>query len=365
MFSFVTRPWGGAMGHAVRSFDTPAPVRARGAGSNLAGRFEPYTYDGPLPARVATELREEAVTRILSSNRSPDLGFERSINPYRGCEHGCVYCYARPSHAFLGLSPGLDFESKIIAKPGAAHALRRELSQKGYVPKMIALGANTDPYQPVERDLRIARGVLEVLRDFRHPVAITTKGVMVERDVDVLAEMGCELARVGLSVTTLDDALARRLEPRAPTPSRRLAAIERLAAAGVDVRVMISPVIPGLTDHEVEGIVRAAADAGAKAASMIPLRLPMEVAPLVEEWLRTHVPGEARKVLNRVRQFHSGKLYDAGFGHRMRGKGVHADLLQQRFRRACAAAGLALRLPPLRTDLFEVPCAPSPQMELF
>ena len=353
------------MGHAVRSFETSAPVQARGAVTNRAGRFEPYAYEAPPPPRVETEVRDEAVTRIVSSNRSPDLGFERSINPYRGCEHGCVYCYARPTHAYLGLSPGLDFESRITAKPGAADALRAELSRKGYVPKLIALGANTDPYQPVERDRRITRGVLEVLRDFRHPVAVTTKGVMVERDADVLAEMGPELARVGLSVTTLDDQLARRLEPRVPTPSRRLAAIERLAEAGVDVRVMISPIIPGLTDHEVEDIVRAAADAGAKAASMIPLRLPSEVAPLFEEWLRAHVPGEARKVLNRIRQFHGGKLYDAGFGQRMRGTGVHADLLQQRFRRACAEAGLALRLPALRTDLFEAPRAPSGQMELF
>ena len=337
-------------------------IRARGAGSNHAARFEPYTRDVPLPQNPATELRREAVRRILSRNRSPDLGFDRSINPYRGCEHGCVYCYARPTHAYLGLSPGLDFETRITAKPGAADALRRELGARGYEPALIALGANTDPYQPAERDMRITRGVLEVLRDHRHPVAVTTKGVMVERDVDVLAEMGPELCRVGLSVTTLDADLARRLEPRVPAPSRRLKAIERLAAAGVQVRVMISPVIPGLTDHEVEAVVAAARDAGAAAASMIPLRLPMEVAPLFEEWLRTHRPGEARKVLNRVRQFHDGKLYDAGFGRRMRGRGVHADLLQQRFRRACDAAGLALRLPPLRTDLFAVPKA---QMSLI
>ncbi|UWQ20906.1 PA0069 family radical SAM protein [Jannaschia sp. W003] len=355
------------MGQAVRSFETSAPVQARGAASNRAGRFEPYEIesDAPPPARVPTEVRDEAVRRIVSTNRSPDLGFEQSINPYRGCEHGCVYCYARPSHAFLGLSPGLDFETRITAKPNAAAALRAELSRKGYVPKLIALGANTDPYQPVERDRRITRGLLEVLRDFRHPVAITTKGVMVERDADVLGEMGPELARVGLSVTTLDDALARRLEPRVPAPSRRLAAIERLAERGVDVRVMISPVIPGLTDHEVERIVRAASDAGAKAASMIPLRLPREVAPLFEEWLRAHVPGEARKVLNRIRQFHDGKLYDAGFGRRMRGTGAHADLLQQRFRRACEAEGLAQRLPSLRCDLFEVPPAPGAQLALF
>ena len=365
------------MGQDIRSFEdaapvgapvgTPAgaPVRARGAVSNLAGRFEPYAYEAPLPARVPTEVRDEAVGRIVSTNRSPDLGFDRSINPYRGCEHGCVYCYARPTHAYLGLSPGLDFETRITAKPGAADALRRELGRKGYVPAVVNLGANTDPYQPVERDRAITRAVLGVLRDHRHPVAVTTKGAMVERDADILAEMGPELARVGLSVTTLDADLARKLEPRVPAPARRLAAIERLARAGVQVRVMVSPIIPGLTDHEVEAIVRSAADAGAVAASMIPLRLPAEVAPLFEEWLRAHVPGQARKVLNRVRQFHSGKLYDAGFGTRMRGTGVHADLLQRRFRLACEGAGLALRLPALRTDLFEVPRAATPQLELF
>ena len=206
-------------------------------------------------------------------------------------------------------------------------------------PRLVALGANTDPYQPAERDRGITRGLLGVLRDFSHPVAVTTKGVMVERDADILGEMGPELARVGLSVTTLDADLARKLEPRVPSPARRLKAVERLARAGVQVRVMVSPVIPGLTDHELETVLAAARDAGAVAASMIPLRLPMEVAPLFEEWLRAHVPGQARKVLNRIRQFHDGKLYDGGFGRRMRGTGVHADLLRQRFRRACRRRG--------------------------
>ena len=336
--------------------------KARGALSNEAGRYEAFTFDAPLPERLETEVREEIVGRVISTNRSPDIGFDQSINPYRGCEHGCIYCYARPSHAWLGLSPGLDFETRLIARPNAAAALRRELAARSYVPKLIAIGTNTDPYQPIERDRRIMRAVLEVLRDHSHPVGITTKGTMVERDIDILTEMGPELARVGLSVTTLDDKLARRLEPRVPVPSRRLRSIERLAKAGVSVRVMISPIIPGLTDHEVEGIVRAAADAGAAAASMIPLRLPLEVAPLFEEWLRAHVPDRARKVLNRVREYHGGKLYDAGFGRRMRGRGVHAELLRTRFARACREAGLATRLPPLRTDLFAVPGS---QMSLF
>ncbi|MBM2577855.1 PA0069 family radical SAM protein [Jannaschia sp. Os4] len=344
---------------------TPVALPGRGALSNEASRYDPYSYDAPLPGRVRTEVREEAIRTVISTNKLPDLGFERSINPYRGCEHGCIYCYARPTHAWLGLSPGLDFETKLISRPNAPEALAKEFARRGYEPCMIALGTNTDPYQPVERDRRITRRLLEVMRDHRHPVGITTKGVMVERDADVLGEMGPELCRVGLSVTTLDDDLARKLEPRVPVPSRRLAAIERLAKRGVQVRVMVSPTIPGLTDHEVESIVRAAADAGAVAASMIPLRLPLEVAPLFEEWLRAHVPDRARKVLSRVREFHGGKLYDAGFGVRMRGRGVHADLLQQRFKRAVAAAGLATHLPKLRTDLFRVPEAETGQLALF
>ncbi|TFL17811.1 PA0069 family radical SAM protein [Jannaschia formosa] len=340
-------------------------IATRGALSNGVSRFDPYTREVPLPVRPRTEVREEALGRAITRNSSPDLGFDRSVNPYRGCEHGCIYCYARPSHAYLGLSPGLDFETRLIARPGAPEALARELRAKGYRPATLAIGTNTDPYQPIERDRRIMRGLLEVLRDHRHPVAITTKGSLVERDVDILSEMGPELCRVGLSVTTLDDALARKLEPRVPVPSRRLRAIERLAEAGVVVRVMVSPTIPGLTDHEVEAILRAARDAGAQAASMIPLRLPLEVAPLFEEWLREHVPDRARKVLNRVREFHGGKLYDAGFGHRMRGRGGHADLLQARFHRACGELGLAYRLPALRTDLFEVPARAGDQLALF
>ncbi|WP_235962637.1 PA0069 family radical SAM protein [Jannaschia marina] len=339
-----------------------ANLPARGALSNETGRFEPYRYEVPLPERLDTEVREEVIGRAIIRNRSPDVPFDRSINPYRGCEHGCIYCFARPTHAYLGLSPGLDFEARLVARPNVAEALRRELAAPSYRPALIALGTNTDPYQPIERGRRLMRSILEVLRDHAHPVGIATKGTMVERDIDILTEMGPDLVRVGLSVTTLDADLARRMEPRVPVPARRLKAIERLARAGVQVRVMVSPIIPGLTDHEVEAVVRAAADVGAVAASMIPLRLPLEVAPLFEEWLRTHVPGQARKVLNRIRQFHDGKLYDAGYGHRMRGAGVHADLLQSRFRRACRAAGFLRRLPPVRTDLFTVPGS---QMSLF
>ena len=341
------------------------PIATRGALSNAASRFDPYSREVPLAARPRTEVRDEGLGRAITRNTSPDIGFDRSVNPYRGCEHGCIYCFARPSHAYLGLSPGLDFETRLIARPTAPAALARELASRSYAPAVLAIGTNTDPYQPIERDRRIMRGLLEVLRDHRHPVAITTKGTLVERDIDILTDMGPELCRVGLSVTTLDDALARRLEPRVPVPSRRLAAIERLARAGVTVRVMVSPVIPGLTDHEVEAILAAARDAGAAAASMIPLRLPLEVAPLFEEWLRAHVPDRARKVLNRVREFHGGKLYDAGFGVRMRGRGVHADLLHRRFHAACDRLGLAWKLPPLRSDLFAVPPRPGDQLALF
>jgi DNA repair photolyase len=350
---------------APHHLDGSTPVAGRGALTNAPGRYERHGRDVVRPESLRTEVREEILKRAIQTNRSPDLGFDRSINPYRGCEHGCIYCYARPTHAWLGLSPGLDFESRLIARPNAAEALARELAAPGYVPKMLAIGTNTDPYQPIERDRKIMRGLLEVLRDHRHPVAITTKGTMVERDVDILCDMGPQLSRVGLSLATLDPNVARAMEPRVPSPARRLQAIEFLAKAGVTVRVMVSPVVPGLTDHEVEAILASARDAGADAASMIPLRLPLEVAPLFEEWLRVHFPDQTRKVLRRIRAFHGGKLYDGGFGRRMRGEGVHADLLQARFKRACASLGLLERLPALRCDLFGVPERVGDQLDLF
>lgn len=347
--------------------------RGRGAVSNAAGRFEPYSHvavddgwdleeDQPV---LRTQVSEERVGKIITHNRSPDVPFDRSINPYRGCEHGCIYCFARPTHAWLGLSPGLDFETKLVARPDAPAALERALRHPSYRPEVIAIGTNTDPYQPIERDRRIMRGVLEVLAGFGHPVGIATKGVMVERDVDILAPMSAlGLARVGISLTTLDRDLARTMEPRVPGPTRRLRAIERLAEAGIEVRVMVSPIIPGLTDHEIETIVRAAADAGAKAASMIPLRLPHEVAPLFEEWLAEVRPDRAKRVMARVREMHGGKAYDARFGHRMRGAGQYAELMRHRFVLACKRAGLAQRLAPLRTDLFRAPPRVGDQMEL-
>jgi DNA repair photolyase len=356
----------GDMGQAATGLlDGATPVVGRAALSNEVSRYDRYARDALRPESLRTEVRDEALKTAIQTNRSPDLGFDRSINPYRGCEHGCIYCYARPSHAWLGLSPGLDFESRLIARPNAAEVLARELAAPGYAPRMLAIGTNTDPYQPVEGRRRIMRGLLEVLRDHRHPVGITTKGTLVERDVDLLRDLGPELAQVSISVATLDPSVARTMEPRVPAPSRRLQMIEALATAGIPVRVGVSPVIPGLTDHEVEAILAAARDAGARSASMIPLRLPLEVAPLFEEWLRLHFPDRARKVLNRVREFHGGKLYDAGFGHRMRGRGVHADLLQARFARACASLGLATSTPPLRTDLFAVPPREGDQLSLF
>ncbi|MEE9388888.1 MAG: PA0069 family radical SAM protein [Paracoccaceae bacterium] len=345
----------------------------RAAGSNHAGRFEPYgrevVHDGwdiPEDPTVArTEVSEEAITKVISANASPDVPFDRSINPYRGCEHGCIYCFARPSHAYLGLSPGLDFETKLVARPGAAQALRRELSASGYQPKMIAIGTNTDPYQPIELRYGIMRQVLEVLRDFQHPVSIVTKGTLVERDLDILGEMGqAGLAQVAVSVTTLDVKTARIMEPRVPAPARRLAIIEKLARAGCPVRVMLAPVVPGLTDHEVEAILSAAADAGARGASWTMLRLPREVSPLFKEWLARHYPDRMGKIMARVREMHGGQDYDAQWGRRMRGSGPYAALIARRFEVAVQRLGLARPVPKLRCDLFQVP-GRAQQLPLF
>ena len=349
-------------------------LRGRGAASNVAGRFEGAVreavddgWDIPEEERVVrTEVREERARSALSYNQSPDLDFDRAVNPYRGCEHGCVYCYARPTHAFLNLSPGLDFETKLIARPGIGELLRKELSAKGYSPKVIVLGSNTDPYQPLEATARVTREVVEVLRDFRHPLGITTRGSLVERDLDVLAPMAAEgLCRVGISLTTLDAGLARKMEPRAPAPARRLQMIRRLSEAGVPVRVMVSPVIPALTDHEVEAILEAAKEAGAVAASSIMLRLPLEVAGLFRDWVEATFPDRAGRVMGRVRELHGGRDYDPAFGTRFRGQGVWADLMRQRFDKACARVGLAQRMPPMRVDLFRVPPRAGDQMELF
>jgi len=348
--------------------------KGRGAGFNPDPRFERlsrraeadgWPREADLPP-LRTEVTVERPRQVITRNASPDLGFDRSINPYRGCEHGCIYCFARPSHAWLGLSPGLDFETRLIARPDAPAVLARELSRKGYRPAPIAIGTNTDPYQPVERDRGIMRGLLEVLREFRHPVGVVTKGSLIERDIDILAEMAAQgLAKVGISVTTLDAGLARAMEPRVPSPARRLTTVARLAEAGIPVRLMASPIVPGLTDHEIERIVAAGAEAGARAASMIVLRLPREVAPLFRAWLEEHYPDRARRVIARICEVHGGREYDPAWGKRMSGQGVYAELMRRRFDRARKAAGLARDLPPLRRDLYALPPRPGDQLSFF
>jgi len=349
-------------------------VKARAAQSNDTGRFEGqrrvavddgWLRDDDLPL-LRTEVRLERARSAITYNTSPDLPFDRSINPYRGCEHGCIYCFARPSHAYLNLSPGLDFEARLIARPGLGAVLDAELRRKAYRPAPIAIGTNTDPYQPVEAQHRVMRGLVEVLAQFHHPLAITTKGTLIERDLDLLAPMAAQnLLRVGISVTTLDADLSRRLEPRAATPVRRLAIIRRLVAAGVPVRVMVAPVIPGLTDHELERILAAARDAGAIAASWIALRLPLEVSPLFQDWLAHHEPGRAARVMRAVRDVHGGRDYDPDWGTRMRGQGLWSDLMAQRFDKAVTRLRLNPKLPPLRTDLFRPPPKPGDQLSLF
>jgi DNA repair photolyase len=349
-------------------------IRARGADENLTGRFErqirvPDSDGWEIEEEdrlLRTEVRIERPRSALSFNRSPDLPFDRSINPYRGCEHGCIYCFARPSHAWLNLSPGLDFETRLIARPGIGAVLARELRAKTYRVATVAIGTNTDPYQPCESDHRVMREVLEVLAAFNHPVAITTKGALIERDLDILAPMAARgLVRVGVSVTTLDAALSRSLEPRAAAPARRLGVIRRLTAAGIPVRVMVAPVIPGLTDSELEAILAAARDAGAVAASWIMLRLPQEVSPLMQGWMARHQPGRAAKVMARIREAHGGRDYDPAWGRRMRGEGVYSDLIAQRFALATARLGLDAKLPTLRCDLFAPPLQEGDQLALF
>lgn len=346
----------------------------RAAGTNPDVRFDRLTAqaidDGwdtdEEPPVLRTQVRDEAARKVISRNSSPDLSFDRSINPYRGCEHGCIYCFARPSHAFLGLSPGVDFETQLIARPNAAQRLRKELSNPRYDPAMIAIGTNTDAYQPIEKEREIMRDVLGVLRDFNHPVGIVTKGTLIERDIDILSDMAARgLTRVGISITTLDPKTSRAMEPRVPLPAARLRTIRRLTDAGIPVRVMVSPVVPALTDHELEAILGAAKDAGAIAASSIVLRLPREVATLFKDWLAEHYPDRAARVMGRVRELHGGKDYDPDFGTRMVGQGAWAAMIQQRFKLATRKLGLDRSLPPLRTDIFATPPASGDQLCLF
>lgn len=349
-------------------------LRARGAATNASGRFEPVAREGfaddwDIPEEdhlIRTETREERPRSAITYNRSPDLPFDRSINPYRGCEHGCIYCYARPSHAFLNLSPGLDFETRLIARPGIAGVLEKELARPAYKVAPIAIGTNTDPYQPIDGTHGLMRQILQVLGDFSHPVWITTRGTLIERDIDLIGAMAARrLASVSISVTTLDASLARKMEPRAPAPKRRLEVIRKLAAAGIPVRVQVSPLIPALTDHELEAVLEAAAEAGATHATSIPLRLPLEVAGLFRDWIEATFPDRAARVMGRVRELHGGRDYDPAFGARMTGQGIWADLIRRRLDVARKRLGLTRGLPALRTDLFAVPPKVGDQLSLF
>lgn len=388
------------------------PIKGRGSLSNPVSRFQAYTREarpdwawpqspepaatplarqvGPVPQprgpmvrlrgpaaepvpaasvpeapRPRTTVTGEQARSIISRNSSPDIPFNQSVNAYRGCEHGCIYCYARPSHAYLDLSPGLDFETRLYAKHNAAQVLRRELGRPSYTPQIIAMGTNTDPYQPIERRLNITAQLLDVFDEFNHPVSITTKSSLITRDIPRLARMARRnLVRVQLSIGTLDRELARRIEPRACTPAARLETIRALRAAGIPVGVIIAPVIPGLTDYELERVAIAAADAGAIEASYVLLRLPREVADLFQEWLQTHYPMKAQHVMNLLRSMRSGKNYDSDFSQRMRGTGAYANMLHQRFRRICMRTGLNTRRIHTDTTAFRNPHEPL-QLGLF
>jgi DNA repair photolyase len=348
--------------------------RGRGALSKRGGRYEKESREeiddgwGSLEGLEAlkTNIHIEKPRSIVTKNDSPDISFDRSVNPYRGCEHGCVYCYARPTHAYMGLSPGLDFETEIFVKDGAAQLLERELSAPKYVPKVIAIGTNTDPYQPVEKRHRVMRGVLEVLARAKHPVAIVTKSALVLRDLDLLAPMAREgLAKVAFSVTTLDPRLARLMEPRAATPERRLDAMEKLAAAGVPVAVMTAPVIPAINDDEIEAILTRAYAAGAREAGYVMLRLPLELRDLFSEWLVANFPDKARRALSLVRSTRGGKIYDPAFGKRMTGEGPYAWMIGRRFEIAAKRIGFSQSTRKLRADLFEPPRRGPQQLTLF
>jgi len=365
-----------------------APIKGRGAASYVSGRFEKTVAHGEddgwgsvyasavddtcmddssevIAPHPDTRVTEERARSIISRNDSPDVGFSQSVNPYRGCEHGCVYCFARPSHAYLDLSPGLDFETKLYAKTNAAERLRHELAKPGYVPSPIALGINTDAYQPIERRYQVTRSVLEVLAECRHPVSFVTKGGLITRDLDLLAAMARErLVTVYFSITTLDNQLAAKMEPRATAPHGKLRAMRALSEAGVPVGVMVAPVVPMITDSEMEQILEAAHAHGARAASYVLLRLPHELKEVWREWLQLHYPARAAHVMSLIRQMRGGKDYDSAFGTRMRGEGPFAQLLAQRFSKAHARLGYG-RLPALDCTKFVAPRKPSPQGDLF
>jgi DNA repair photolyase len=375
----------------------PELLRGRGALSNVVGRYEKQTRvllddgwprsaglpsaseassgatylddgwraDDDAPPPIKTEVIHDATRSIIARNKSPDVSFEQSINPYRGCEHGCIYCFARPTHAYLGMSPGVDFESRLFAKPNAAELLTKELSAPGYVPKVIAMGTNTDPYQPLEKKMRITRSILEVLRDFRHPVGIVTKSPLILRDADILSEMAkMGLAKVALSVTTLDRRLARMMEPRAGTPTRRLQAIQGLSDAGIPTGVMFAPAIPALNDHEMEAVLGAAADHGARSAGYVLLRLPLEIKDLFREWLEANVPDRAKHVMALVRSMRGGRIMTP-WNTRMKGTGPYAEVMARRFCMAVKRLGLNQPSVPLAIHRFKRPTRLGDQLALF
>lgn len=353
----------------------PLQTKGRGARTNASGRYEPvvheafddgWTPEDEAPAPLRTTLTPEHARTIIAKNTSPDVGFDRSINPYKGCEHGCIYCYARPSHAWMGLSPGLDFESRIFFKPEGARLLEQELSARKYVCKRIHIGGNTDPYQPVERELKSTRSILEVMQRFNQPFSIITKSNLITRDIDILGPMGREgLATAFVSITTLDRGLARAMEPRASTPQRRLDAVKALADAGVPVGVGFAPVIPGLNDHEMEAVLESAAKAGAQTAMYVTLRLPLEIKDLFREWLADVRPDRAARVMSLIRQTRGGKDYDADWAQRMKGTGAVAELIATRFKAAIKRYGLDHERHVLDVTKFRVPKDARPQLELF
>jgi DNA repair photolyase len=348
--------------------------RGRGAQSNASGRYEPLARvafdDGwqsleDLPP-FATSVSVDASRKVITRNESPDIGFDRSINPYRGCEHGCVYCFARPTHAYLGLSPGLDFESKLFVKPDAPALLEREISAPNYTPRTIAIGTNTDPYQPIERRYEIMRQILEVLDHAGHPVGIVTKSTLVLRDIEILARMAKRnLVKVAISVTTLDPKLARVMEPRAPTPARRIEALRQLSAAGVPTAVMVAPIVPAINDAEIERILDAAAAVGVSGAGYVMLRLPLEVRDLFREWLIANYPDRYRHVFKLVREMRGGKDYDSTWGQRMKGSGPYAWMIGRRFEVACEKLGLNEERVKLTTEHFRPPRPSAVQLDLF
>ncbi len=353
----------------------PAARRGRAATSNKSGRYEVHqrvrtddgwgTLDMP-PTSLRTEVFRDSSRSIISRNTSPDVPFDRSVNPYRGCEHGCSYCFARPTHAYLGLSPGLDFESRLFAKPDAAALLEKALRSPKYKCRPMAMGTNTDPYQPLERDYRITRSVLEVLAKFKHPVGIVTKNSLITRDIDILQDMAKEnLARVYLSITSLDHHLSRKMEPRASSPQNRLDAIRKLSRAGIPTGVMFAPAIPGLNDHEMDSVLANARDAGAEVAGYIVLRLPMEVKALFYEWLNASVPERASRVMSLIRSMRNGRDYDPDWTHRMIGTGPVADVLKKRFHLACKRLSFNTEARSLDTSKFCPPLSAGGQLALF